>query len=150
MGGASIPAGDYTISNAPDPTGILTLPNSPPGAIDDVAGTAPGLPVLIDVLGNDVDVNGDSIDLVDFDQPTNGAVLQQNGHGVQQGGGGFGGDPERTWNWEAQLKSILKFSAKVYGSMERAKFYHERFLELYSSPNVYYHCTLFYVEGKKL
>jgi len=63
--------------------------------------------------------------------------------------GGFGGDPGKKWNWDVQLQSIYEFSVKVYGSRERAKLYHEHFLELFSRPDVYLYCALFYVEGRK-
>ena len=63
--------------------------------------------------------------------------------------GGFGGDPEKRWNWEVQLQSVFEFSVKVFGSIERAKLYAERLLEAISRPDVYVYCALFYVEGKK-
>jgi ubiquinone/menaquinone biosynthesis C-methylase UbiE len=63
--------------------------------------------------------------------------------------GGFGGDPERRWNWEVQFQSVFEFSVKVYGSRERAKLYTERLIELFNRPDVYTYCALFYVEGRK-
>jgi len=62
--------------------------------------------------------------------------------------GGFGGDPEKRWNWESQFQSALGFSARVYGSMERAQQIGERVLAHFSRPNVYWFCALFYVEGR--
>ena len=63
--------------------------------------------------------------------------------------GGFGGDPEKRWNMEVQLQSFFEFSVKVFGSIERAKLYAEHLLELFSRPDVYIYCALFYVEGRK-
>ena len=63
--------------------------------------------------------------------------------------GGFGGDPGKKWNWDVQMHSVFEFSTKVFGSIEKAKLIHERWLELFSRPEVYLYCALFYVEGKK-
>ena len=63
--------------------------------------------------------------------------------------GGFGGDTEKIWNWDVQLQSVFEFTVKVFGSTEAARLYSERLLELFSHPDVYVYCTLFYVEGKK-
>ena len=62
--------------------------------------------------------------------------------------GGFGGDPEKFWNWQVQWEKVIGFSARVFGSVERAQQVTERFLKHYNSPNVYAYCTLFYVEGR--
>jgi SAM-dependent methyltransferase len=63
--------------------------------------------------------------------------------------GGFGGDPGKKWNWDIQMQSVFEFSTKVFGSIEKAKLLHERWLELFNRPDVYLYCALFYVEGKK-
>ena len=62
--------------------------------------------------------------------------------------GGFGGDPEKQWNWESQWHSSLEFSTRVYGSLEKAQQVGQRVLEHFSRPDVYWFCTLFYVEGR--
>lgn len=62
--------------------------------------------------------------------------------------GGFGGDPERRWNWETQFQSVLGFSAKVFGSVERAEAFRDRLVDLFSQPDVYVFCPLFYVSGR--
>lgn len=62
--------------------------------------------------------------------------------------GGFGGDPEKRWNWENQWHSALEFSTRVYGSLERAQQVGLRLLEHFSRPDVYWFCTLFYVQGR--
>lgn len=46
--------------------------NSPPIAVDDMAQTAPGVPVEIEVLSNDEDPDGDPIELVQVDAPSSG------------------------------------------------------------------------------
>ncbi len=62
---------------------------------------------------------------------------------------GFGGDPEKKWNWEVQWQNAIGFTAKVFGSMDRAQKIGERIVERFSRPDVYLFCTLFYVEGRK-
>jgi hypothetical protein len=48
--------------------------NNAPEAADDFARTLPGEPVNIDLTGNDVDIDGDSISLVEVRPPANGSV----------------------------------------------------------------------------
>jgi SAM-dependent methyltransferase len=62
--------------------------------------------------------------------------------------GGFGGDSEKRWNWQTQLRSAIGFGAKVFGSLERAEHFNRRFVERFSRPDVYVYCPLFYVEGR--
>ena len=62
---------------------------------------------------------------------------------------GFGGDPEKRWNWEIQWQNAIGFSAQVFGSMERAKQLGKRLVDLFDRQDVYVYCTLFYVEGRK-
>jgi len=62
--------------------------------------------------------------------------------------GGFGGDPERRWNWETQFTSLLGFSAGVFGSEEKARDFRDRLSARFSDPDVYVFCPLFYVEGR--
>jgi hypothetical protein len=62
--------------------------------------------------------------------------------------GGFGGDPEKRWNWETQFQSVLGFSARVFGSMERAEAFRDRLVERFNRPDVYVFCPLFYVSGR--
>ena len=61
---------------------------------------------------------------------------------------GFGGDPERRWNWEVQFNSAMPFTTKVFGSENRARDFSRRVVERFSDPEVYVYCTLFYVEGR--
>jgi ubiquinone/menaquinone biosynthesis C-methylase UbiE len=63
--------------------------------------------------------------------------------------GGFGGDPEKKWNWEVQFQNAIGFSAQVYGSMDRAKEIAQSCVDLFDRSDVYVHCVLFYVEGRK-
>ena len=63
--------------------------------------------------------------------------------------GGFGGNPEKRWNWEVQFQNAIEFSAQVYGSMERAQQIGQRMVELFDRQDVYVYCALFYVEGHK-
>ena len=63
--------------------------------------------------------------------------------------GGFGGDPEKKWNWEVQLQNAIGFNEKVFGSLACAKLFAESFIERFNRQDVYVFCTLFYVEGRK-
>jgi ubiquinone/menaquinone biosynthesis C-methylase UbiE len=62
--------------------------------------------------------------------------------------GGFGGDAEKRWNWEAQFQSVMGFSAKVFGSVERAEAFTKGIVDQFSRPDVYVFCPLFYVSGR--
>ncbi len=55
-------------------TVIVAGTNLPPLARDDVASTTPGQPVLIAILANDMDGNGDPLQLTGLSMPANGAV----------------------------------------------------------------------------
>ena len=61
---------------------------------------------------------------------------------------GFGGDPEKRWNWETQFQSVIGFSEKVFGSKERAEQFRDKLVERFSRRDVYVFCPLFYVEGR--
>lgn len=61
---------------------------------------------------------------------------------------GLGGDPERRWNMQVQMDASMGFSEKVFGSPEAARAYSERLVARTSDPSVYFHCTMFYVEGR--
>lgn len=62
--------------------------------------------------------------------------------------GGFGGDPEKRWNWESQWNSALQFNTRVYGSLEKAQEVGQRLLERVGRADVYWFCALFYVQGR--
>ena len=63
--------------------------------------------------------------------------------------GGFGGDPEKRWNWETQFqRSVVGFSTKVFGSVEKAKQFGSKLVDQFTRPDVYVFCPLFYVEGR--
>ncbi len=76
----------YTISDGTDTaTATVTVTvadaaNTPPGAQDDTAATAPATPVTIDVLANDGDLDGDALAITSVSDPANGtAVIDDNG-----------------------------------------------------------------------
>ncbi|HPQ94322.1 MAG: IPTL-CTERM sorting domain-containing protein [Thiothrix sp.] len=50
--------------------------NTSPVAADDSASAGQGVPVTINVLANDTDANGDTLDIESFTQPPNGSVEQ--------------------------------------------------------------------------
>lgn len=61
---------------------------------------------------------------------------------------GFGGDAERRWNWETQMKSAFPFSVQVFGSQALAQDFTDRALAIFNDPKVFVYCTLFYVSGR--
>lgn len=71
----------YTISdgNGGEATAPVTLTvepvNDPPDPVNDLATTAEETAVVIDVLGNDTDAEGDSLTLVDVSSPAFGSVI---------------------------------------------------------------------------
>ena len=60
---------------------------------------------------------------------------------------GFGGDPERRWNWQTQFDSALPFTIQVFGNEALARDFSRRAVDRFNDPNVYVYCTLFYVQG---
>jgi SAM-dependent methyltransferase len=55
--------------------------------------------------------------------------------------GGFGGDPEKRWNWETQFQQrVIGFSTKVFGSVDRAQRFGSRLVDRFSRPDVYVFC----------
>ncbi len=78
---------DYTISDGHGGTDTGTLAitvnavNDPPVAVNDTATTAEGTPVTVDFLGNDTDVDGDTLTRLSSTAPAHG-VLQLNPDGT--------------------------------------------------------------------
>ena len=60
---------------------------------------------------------------------------------------GFGGNPERRWNWQVQFESAFPFTVQVFGSEELARDFTNRAVARFNDPNVYVYCSLFYVQG---
>lgn len=60
---------------------------------------------------------------------------------------GFGGDPERRWNWEAQWRSARAFNTRVFGNQQAADEAIQRIIRTFNDPAVFVYTTLFYVEG---
>ncbi|MBC8371741.1 MAG: cadherin-like domain-containing protein, partial [Planctomycetes bacterium] len=60
-------------------TGPPAVTNDPPVASDDTISTPSNTSVLIDVLANDTDPDGDTISLVSLTAPTNGSAVIVNG-----------------------------------------------------------------------
>lgn len=54
----------------------VTPVNDAPTAVDDTASTAENTSVIIDVLDNDTDIEGDTLTIESYTQPTNGTVTQ--------------------------------------------------------------------------
>lgn len=62
---------------------------------------------------------------------------------------GFGGDPERVWNWETQVRGSTAFSEKIFGGAEAAKDFNERLMRRLRDPDVFVSCQMYYVQGRK-
>ena len=87
----------YTISDGNGGTATATVyvcvkpVNDAPVATDDNAETSEDAPVVIDVLSNDSDPDGDALSIDSFEQPANGTV-------VQNAGGTFSYTPNADFN----------------------------------------------------
>ncbi len=94
----------YTVSdgNGGSDTGTITvsvgLGNTDPDAVDDLATTAVGTPVTIDVTGNDTDADGDTLTPTSVTDPVNGsAVINGDGDVVYTPDAGFTGTDTFTY-----------------------------------------------------
>ncbi|MEZ4866434.1 MAG: Ig-like domain-containing protein [Caldilineaceae bacterium] len=72
-------------------------PNQPPTATNDAAVTAPGVAVLIDVLANDSDANGDALSISIDGAPQHGTAVVQNGKVLYTPNAGFSGADSFTY-----------------------------------------------------
>jgi hypothetical protein len=93
----------YTVSDGRGGTDTATVTvtvqaNLPPSAADDSASTTASDPVVVNVLGNDSDPDGDSLTINSFTQPDDGTV-EQTGPGMLRytPDGGFTGDDTFTY-----------------------------------------------------
>ena len=79
--------------SAPDTVTVTVAPppNRAPNAVDDAAATAANAPVDINVLGNDVDPDGDTLTIAGFTQPANGSVVRSGSLLRFTPAGGFSG-----------------------------------------------------------
>jgi len=68
----------YSVTNMV-PITVEVMPNSSPTAVDDDANAPADMPVLLDVLRNDSDQDGDAISVVSVNTPTAGTTLIVNG-----------------------------------------------------------------------
>ncbi|GKY88985.1 Ig-like domain-containing protein [Sinisalibacter aestuarii] len=59
----------------------VTPVNDDPDAVDDTASTDENTTVTVDLLGNDSDVDGDTLEIVDISDPANGTIVD-NGDGT--------------------------------------------------------------------
>jgi ubiquinone/menaquinone biosynthesis C-methylase UbiE len=62
---------------------------------------------------------------------------------------GFGGDPERVWNWEIQVRGSTPFSEKIFGGPEAAQDFNDRLMRRMRDPDVFVSCQMYYVYGRK-
>ncbi|HEX3761725.1 MAG TPA: Ig-like domain-containing protein [Kofleriaceae bacterium] len=70
---------DGTLSATGTVTIDITPVNDPPVAHDDYVATDPFVPLTIDVLANDVDPDGDTLQIDSFDAPAHGTVARVDG-----------------------------------------------------------------------
>jgi predicted phosphodiesterase len=70
---------------------FTTLENTPPVAVDDSATTNEDTAVVIDVLANDSDADGDTLSVGSVTQPTNGSVVNNGANVTYTPNAGFDG-----------------------------------------------------------
>lgn len=70
---------------------LVVPPNSPPNAVDDTAATDEDTAVMIDVLANDSDSDGDALSISSVTQPANGVVLNNGSDVVYTPNANFNG-----------------------------------------------------------
>ena len=70
----SATGGNYEALDTSD-TAAVTISNSAPDAVNDNAVTAYGVPIQINVLGNDTDPNGDALSITANSTPAHGSVV---------------------------------------------------------------------------
>ena len=93
--------GQYLTATATDPAGntsefaqntlVRDPANAPPRAADDTAATPADTPIVIDVLVNDVDLDGDPLTVVDVAAPNNGVATTNGTFVIYRPNGGFVG-----------------------------------------------------------
>jgi len=76
---------------------VLPLGNSPPVALSDTASTSAGTPVVIDVLANDTDPDGNVLAIVGVTNGTGGTVAHDGGSVTYQPAAGFSGTDTFTY-----------------------------------------------------
>ena len=63
---------------------------------------------------------------------------------------GFGGDPERVWNWEVQVRGSSAFQQREdFGGVEAARDFSERLMRRLRDPDLFTSCQMYYVHGRK-
>jgi ubiquinone/menaquinone biosynthesis C-methylase UbiE len=60
---------------------------------------------------------------------------------------GFGGEPERMWNWGVQLRGSAAFTERVFGTADAARAYEDRLMKQLGNPDVFVACPLYHVSG---
>ena len=80
-----------SLSNTATVTITITPVNDPPVAVNDSATTPMGVPVTVNVLGNDTDPDGDLLTVTAFSNPTTGTVTQSGNQLVFTPAPGFTG-----------------------------------------------------------
>ena len=94
----SFTASDGSLTSAPAAVTIAIAPvNDPPVAVDDSGTTAQGVPVSLNVLANDTDVDGDTLSISGLTNASNGTVAIQSGKVLYTPNGGFTGTDSFTY-----------------------------------------------------
>ena len=90
--------GERDVAYAPaDCSGQPPVTNTPPRAKDDDVSTTKKVPVVIPVLANDTDEDGDKLTIVMFTQPQHGLVVQNDEKLTYTPKGGFTGNDSFTY-----------------------------------------------------
>ncbi|MBO6949191.1 MAG: tandem-95 repeat protein, partial [Rhodospirillales bacterium] len=100
---------NYTITDGNGETSTATVTididgiNDPPVAVDDYFTGQEDTPITIsaaDILGNDTDIDGDTLTITSFEQPDNGTI-------VDNGDGTFTFTPDADWNGETDFNYTI-------------------------------------------
>ena len=107
--GTSLGNGLGLLPSYTDTSVILTVVedmNPPPVAVDDAATTQEGVVVLIDVLANDSDPDGDELTIADVGNPANGTAEAVEGQISYTPSPGFAGTDERSLHRQRAMGTV--------------------------------------------
>ena len=91
-------ANDGSVNSAPATVTIAIAPvNDPPVAVADSGSTSQGVAVLLDVLANDTDVDGDTLSIAGVGNASNGTVAIQSGKVLYTPNSGYTGSDAFTY-----------------------------------------------------
>jgi hypothetical protein len=118
---------------------LLFKPNTPPIATDDESEVNSGSTVLIDVLANDTDADGDGLLISGFTQGTNGVVTQEGGSIRYAPGNGFIGMDEFQYEISdgngGTSSAFVRITVNIDGTLVGTGEYGTDEIGIYQTPN---------------